>query len=93
MNPNMEILTCDPLICTMNHPKFTVSNQMEESKNIKKGKKMFLTIVILLFQNEEPTTCDASTVTDEETLGEITQDETGENDKVSSLFFYLLVRM
>ena len=25
-----EILTCDPLICTMNHPRLIVSNQIEE---------------------------------------------------------------
>ena len=27
---NLEILTCDPLICTINHPRFNVLNQMEE---------------------------------------------------------------
>ena len=29
MHHNFDILTCDPLICTVNHPKFIVSNQME----------------------------------------------------------------
>ena len=28
---NLEILTCDPLICSMDHSKFSVSNQVEES--------------------------------------------------------------
>ena len=27
---DLENLTCDPLICTMNNPCFIVSNQMEE---------------------------------------------------------------
>ena len=31
---NLEILTCDPLISTMNHPWFNVSNQMEESISV-----------------------------------------------------------
>ena len=27
----LEIITCEPFICTMNHPKFIVSYRMEES--------------------------------------------------------------
>ena len=27
----LEIIACDPLICLMNHPKFIVSNQKENS--------------------------------------------------------------
>ena len=29
----LEIKTCDPLMCTMDLPKFIVSNQKEESKS------------------------------------------------------------
>ena len=33
---NLEILTGDPLIYTMNHPKFNVSRQMEEFISIQR---------------------------------------------------------
>ena len=32
-----EIITCDPLISTMNHPKFIASYQVEESISIQRG--------------------------------------------------------
>ena len=35
---NLEILTCDPLICTMRSPRFIVSNQMEEFISIQRVK-------------------------------------------------------
>ena len=31
---NLEIITCDPLLYTMNHPRFIVSNLMEEFVSI-----------------------------------------------------------
>ena len=33
---NLESLPCDPLICTMNHPRLIVSNQMEEFSTIQR---------------------------------------------------------
>ena len=27
---NLDILTCDPLICTLNHHRFIISSQMEK---------------------------------------------------------------
>ena len=35
----LEIPTCDPLICTMNHPRLTVSNQMGEFISIQRVKQ------------------------------------------------------
>ena len=32
---SLEILTCEPLICTVRHPKLILSNQMEEFISIK----------------------------------------------------------
>ena len=38
LNNLLRILTCDPLICTKNHSRFNVSNQMEELISIKRVK-------------------------------------------------------
>ena len=35
----LEIITCDPSIYTMDHPKFIVSNQMEESISTQRVKR------------------------------------------------------
>ena len=37
---NMEIFTCDPLICTMNHPRLIVSNQMEDVISLQRVKNL-----------------------------------------------------
>ena len=36
----LEILNCEPLICTMNHPKLIESNQMKEPISIQRIKNI-----------------------------------------------------
>ena len=36
VHPSLETLICDPLICTMNHPRLTVSNKREEFISIQR---------------------------------------------------------
>ena len=36
---NLKSLTCDPLICTMNHPSLIVSSYMEEFISLQKVKR------------------------------------------------------
>ena len=38
----MEILTCDPLICSMNPPRLVVSIKMEEFIRLQKFKRAFI---------------------------------------------------
>ena len=40
---NFEILTCDPLICTMNHHRLISSNQMEELISIQRVNESYYT--------------------------------------------------
>ena len=42
VNLDLEILTCDPLICTMNHLKFIVLNQIEDYNSIQRDNILFI---------------------------------------------------
>ena len=44
---NLKILTCDPLIITMNHPRLSVSNQMEEFISIQSVIKQVLGVITI----------------------------------------------